>query len=259
MLCGLNWTIQKLTKKNEKLLIQTPDTYSFTSRKFGSKSLSAPLAKDSSGWYFQDITNTKTAIEPDTKAFILCNPHNPVGRVFTKAELMQVAEICEQEDLIIISDEIHADLVYRDHKHIPIASLEKSISERCITLLAPSKTFNIAGLYCSVLICENEQILKILNTHRNGVIIEPNILAQTAARAAYLKGEDWLEAVLEYLDINRKLIQGFLASEMPQLKYHLPEGTFWRWIDCSAISTDTDPAAFFLSDKSCVIARQDIR
>jgi len=247
---GLNWAVRQLLKPGAKFIIQTPVYPPFyqVAQNADLCEIQIPLIKDEFGYYSQDIKAFEAAIDENTQGFILCNPHNPVGRVFTKPELTQVAEVCKKNNLIIFSDEIHGDLIYEGNVHVPIASIDSEISKHSVTLIAPSKTFNIAGLYCSVLICQNENLLSRLSAGRNGIVVEPNLLAQVAARAAYENGEGWLSEIMVYLDRNRRLISDFLKEEMPELKYSMPEGTFLGWIDCSELRIGEDPAEFFLRE-----------
>ncbi len=182
----------------------------------------------------------------DAAVFILCNPHNPVGRVFTRQELEKMAEICLKNKVLICSDEIHADIIFDQRVHIPIASLDREIADQTITLMAPSKTFNIAGLDTSIAIATNPELRQTLEQHRGGLVGYPNILGMAAAEAAYRDGQPWLDALLPYLQANRDFLVDYLHQHMPEIGITPPEGTFLAWLDCRQLHLPASPYQFFL-------------
>jgi cystathionine beta-lyase len=208
------------------------------------------LAHHADGTYAIDWKAFQDAITSRTRLFILCNPHNPVGRVYNQGELEQIAEICLQKNVIIVSDEIHSDLVYPGHPHIPIAALDEEIAQNTITLIAPSKTFNLAGLQCSVAIIQNPELRKKFWQSRKGLVPWVNLMGLAAAEAAYQDGQEWLDQLLVYLAGNRDWLYEFLLHELPCIKMSLPEGTYLAWLDCREVSIDTElygnPHQFFL-------------
>lgn len=179
--------------------------------------------------------------------FLLCSPHNPVGRVFTREELEQMAQVCLRHDLVICSDEIHSDLVYRGATHIPIASLDPEVSRRTITLMAPSKTFNIPGLDCAFAVIEDETLRRRFQSARSGLVGSPNIMGFTAALAAYREGQGWLDQVLAYLEANRDFLASWVA-DVPGITMSPVEGTMLAWLDCRELRLPTGPAQFFLEE-----------
>jgi len=190
---------------------------------------------------FDAIENT---ITPQTKLFMLCNPYNPAGTVFTCKELERLGEIAKKHDLLIVSDEIHADLILNTKaKHIPIASLSGDLANRTITLMAPSKTFNIAGLNCSYAIIPNSSLKRHFKNAMGKLNSGVNLFGLTAAKAAYENGDEWLKALREYLARNLALVQEFVIKH-PPLKLCDQDATFLAWIDCSRL--DTDPYELFL-------------
>src|SRR5690606_13936916 len=185
--------------------------------------------------YELDFDALEAAVTPRTRLFMLCNPHNPVGRVYTRAELEQVAEFCLRHDLIICSDEIHCDLILGDQPHLSIAALDPEISRRCITLLAPSKTFNLPGLGCSLAVSDNPELLAQFKATAEGIVPYPNIMAVTAAVAAYRYGQPWLDELLPYLRGNRDALIQFVTERMPEVKLTCPEGTYLAWLNCHGL------------------------
>ena len=232
------------------LLIQTPvyPPILHAATTTGLQGREMELTRRVNGTYYVDWERFTQAIDPSTRVFLLCNPHNPVGRVFEKEELEQFAEICLQKDLTICSDEIHCDLIYPGHRHIPIASLDPEIARRTITLMAPSKTFNIAGLQCSFAIIPDRDLRKRYIKARKGLVPWVNLMGLEAARAAYLHGHEWLDQLLVYLKANRDALESFLEERLPGVKVTHAEGTYLAWLDCGAIHLQeaATPYSFFL-------------
>lgn len=181
---------------------------------------------------------------------LLCNPHNPVGRVFTESELQGLAEVCLSHDLVICSDEIHQDFVYPGHAHIPIASLAPEIAARTVTLLSPSKTYNIAGLHLAIAVVSNPELRTKLNAESAGILPrKPGVLDIVAALAAYQHGDEWLGQLLSYLQANRDLLLGYVGeNNLPGVTMAGPEGTYLGWLDCRAAGIQGSPMEFFLRE-----------
>ncbi len=196
--------------------------------------------------YERDLEAFERAISERTSLFLLCNPHNPVGRVFDKNELENLAEVCLRHDIVICSDEIHCDLVFRGHPHIPIASLAPEIAAQTITFFAPSKTYNIAGLSCSVGVIQNPELREHFDEAVAGVVPHINVLGYTAALAAYRDGQAWLDALMDYLEANRDYVLDYIAAFMPAIECNLPEGTYLAWLDCRDAGIPGNPHEFFL-------------
>jgi len=204
-----------------------------------------PLAEEHQR-YERDFDAFERAITERTALFLFCNPHNPVGRVFEQAELERLAEICLRHDVVICSDEIHCDFIYPGHRHIPVASLAPEIAARTITLIAPSKTFNIAGLSCSVGIVQDPDLRARLLQTDTGLVSHVNVLGFAAALAAYRDGQPWLDALLAYLEANRDSVVEYVAAHLPGVKCQRPEGTFLAWLDCREAGIPGDPCNFFI-------------
>jgi len=247
---GFNLACQALTQPGEGVLVQTP-VYPPILDAPGHAQCTRDemqLSQGPDGRYTVDMDLFARTITPRTRAFILCNPHNPVGRVFTQEELAAMAEECLRHRIVIISDEIHSDLVYRGARHTPIATLAPEVEAQTITLMAPSKTYNIPGLQCSVAVIPNPTLRKRFAEARDGLVPEPNILGYVAALAAYRDGDAWLEAVLQYLERNRDLVCEFVARELPGVRTAKPEGTYLAWLDCRGAGIPGNPHQFFLRE-----------
>ena len=196
--------------------------------------------------YEVDFDAFERSITPATKAFLLCNPHNPVGRVYTRPELERFAEICLRHGLAVIADEIHCDLVYTGHEHVPMASLDPEVAARTITLMAPSKTFNQAGLKASVAIVTDPALRERFQSARKDMV-QPtaNVLGYTAMVAAYRDGGPWHDALLRYLEASRDFLAQYVTRHLPGVTMLKPEGTYLAWLDCRQTGI-ADPFTHFL-------------
>lgn len=189
----------------------------------------------------------------EAKILLLCSPHNPVGRVWSGRELQKLGEIALRYDLIVISDEIHADLVFSPHKHTPFASMDRELSKRTITLNAASKSFNIAGLNSSYAIIEDDSLRRRLVSHLARLHLStPNLFGMTATTAAYEDGEEWLSMLLAYLQKNRDYALEFTAKQLSGIDAFVPEGTFLLWMDFRSLGMDDDALKLFLTQKAKV-------
>jgi cystathionine beta-lyase len=198
----------------------------------GSIHQEAPLVRRPDGRYEIDFDAFDAAVTDRTRVFILCNPHNPVGRVFSPAELARLADICLRRHVLICSDEIHCDLLFDGARHTPIASLSPEIARRTITLMAPSKTFNIPGLRCSFAIVPDPALRQTLGNQSGADFAEVNAFGLTAGIAAYRDGQDWLDQLLAYLDANRTFVVDYVRRELPGVGVIAPEATYLAWLDC---------------------------
>jgi cystathionine beta-lyase len=209
----------------------------------GRKVLRVPLAHTGDSWRF-DFEAFERAVQADTRLFLLCNPHNPVGRCFDKDELLAVAAFCKRRDLVICSDEIHNELVLAPEKrHVPIASLDADIARCTITLMAPSKTYNIPGLGASVAIIPDSHLRARFHRAMAGIVPHVNVLGLVAALAAYRDCRPWRDELLTYLRGNRDLVDRELAR-IPGLSVSPVEATYLTWIDARALGVE-NPTTFF--------------
>ena len=205
--------------------------------------VTVPMIQDSGRWIF-NFDRLDKALPDRTRMFLLCNPQNPCGRVFTRQELTDLAEICTKHDLIICSDEIHCGLVLDEGKsHVPTATLDPDIASRTITLMAPSKTYNLPGLGFGYAIISDSKLRSRFRKSMAGIVPGVNAMAYTAALAAYKHGAPWLDALLPYLRTNRDLVEESVAR-MPGLSMTHVEATYMAWIDARPLGLE-DPAAFF--------------
>ena len=246
---GFNVAGRVLAAPGDGLILQTP-VYPPILRAASSIGLTreeAPLARRPDGSYAPDLDAFAAAIRERTRFFLLCNPHNPVGRVFTRDELTRLAEVCLRRGLAIVADEIHCELTLDGQRHTPIASLAPEISERTITLMAPSKTFNLAGLKCSVAIIPNAALREKFVAGRVDLVQTVNVLGYAAAFAAYRDGQPWLDELLRYLEANRDFVVEYVRARLPGVAVAPPEATYLAWLDCrNAGPAAPDPFTFFL-------------
>jgi cystathionine beta-lyase len=247
---GYNLAARAVTTPGDGVLAQTPVYHPILCApgNAGCTLDEMELTRRPDGQYEVDYDRFEATITDRTRIFILCNPHNPVGRVFRRDELERMAELCLRHHLVICSDEIHGDLLFRESRHLPIATLAPEVAEQTITLMAPSKTYNIAGLQCSVTIITNPELRKRFLAARAGLVRWVNVLAQVAALAAYQHGQPWLEAVLQYLETNRDLLANYVEQYLPGITMHKPEGTYLAWLDCRQAGLPTSPYEFFLKE-----------
>ncbi|HKJ28013.1 MAG TPA: MalY/PatB family protein [Anaerolineales bacterium] len=237
VVAGFNMAAAAAAQPGEAVLVQPPTYGPFlrVAKNWGLTQQENALLPDETGRFQVDLDAFEAAITPETRLFILCNPQNPTGRVFTQAELEGMAEICLRHDVLICSDEIHHDLVYRGQEHIPIASLNEEIAANTITLLAPSKTFNIAGLQASAGVIENDELRAKFNAQRKGIVEWVNMMGMVAMQTAYAEGGPWLDDLLPYLEENRNLVVDTVQNKMPGVKMAVPEGTYLAWLDCRGL------------------------
>ncbi len=247
---AFNLAAQAFLAPGDGLLIQTPVYPPFlgVAQTANAATHGMELTRDADGRYSVDDDLFAHTITERTRMFLLCNPHNPVGRVFRADELTRMAELCLRRDLLICSDEIHCDLLFNGYRHIPIAALAPEIAARTITLMAPSKTFNIAGLHCSFAVVPDAELRQRYKAARRGIVDSVNLLGYTAALAAYQEGQPWLEAVLRYLEANRDFVVAFVRQNMPGVAVAPPEGTYLAWLDCRAAGIPGNAHNFFLKE-----------
>lgn len=204
------------------------------------------LDKADDGTYSVLFDRFEAAIDGRSRLFILCNPQNPIGKVYQRNELEQFAEICLKHDLVICSDEIHSDFIYDDHKHLPIAALSPEIADRTITLMSPVKSFNVAGIPFAFAVIPNRELREQYQGSGKGLVIHPGALGYTAALAAFEHGDGWSNDLVKVLQANRDYANAFISSEIPGVKMTPMEGTYLAWLDCRDAGIEGSPYEFLL-------------
>lgn len=251
---GLGISIKSFSKEGDKVIIQPPVYPPFyrvienNNRRVVENSL---IYKDNK--YIMNIDDLEKNIDKDVKMAMICSPHNPVGRVWKKEELEVFGNLCLKNNIIMISDEIHCDLTFSDYKHIPLASISDEFANNTITFMAPSKTFNIAGLFASVAIIPNEKLRKLYNdTIENMEITHTNGFSIIGFEAAYKYGKNWLSQAIRYIEDNADFAVDYINKNIPEIKTYKPEGTFLMWLDFKSLGKTSEEINELLINKGKV-------
>ncbi|MBW1708919.1 MAG: PatB family C-S lyase, partial [Deltaproteobacteria bacterium] len=243
-----------LTQPGDKVILQPPVYYPFfrVILNNGRQVVNNPL-KFENGRYYMDLDDLEKRAGGRTRLMILSSPHNPVGRLWEKEELVKLGEFCVKNDIVLISDEVHSDLVYTGHKHIPTASISEEISLQTITCVAPSKTFNLAGLKSSVIIISDPKLRNQYNVMLGNLGIGmDNSFGLEALKSAYQHGEEWLKQLLEYLQQNMEFTLRYFEEKIPEIKVIKPEATYLLWLDCRKLGFDNKGLKEFMIKKAKV-------
>jgi len=245
---GFNLACRTVTSPGDGMLVQTPIYYPILRipENAGVTLNDMELTRQPDGQYEIDFDAFEEAITQRTRIFILCNPHNPVGRVFRRDELERMAGICLRHDIVVCSDEIYCDQVFQGRQHLPIASLNPDIADRTITLTAPSKTYNLPGLRCGLAIIQNQELREKFEAARADIVPKPNVMGYSAALAAYRDGQPWLDQVMRYLEANRDFLLQYVNTHLPGINMGKPEATYLAWLDCRQAGIPGNPHEFFL-------------
>ena len=252
VVASINAAIEAFTCKGEKIIVQTPVYPPF----FKSVNLHErevlynPLKQSSDGKYSFDIEDLCAKIDKDAKMLLLCSPHNPVGRVWSKEELLAVAEVAIKHNLVVFSDEIHSDLVYEGYKHTPFASLSEETRQISVSAFGVGKSFNLAGFATSTLIIPNEELRQKFKLVYDKIhFAQGNILGQVAFESAYSKGEVWLQELLVHLQSNIALLREVCLKHEDKISFYEPEGTYLAWLDCKKMGlSDKALRDFFVQE-----------
>lgn len=239
--------IQLFSHVGDKILIQTP-VYSefYDIIESQNRVVVENLLQEKDGVWSIDFDDFKEKAK-ECKIFLLCNPHNPLGMVWTEEELKKMADICIEEDVLLISDEIHSDLIFHGKKHIPAATLSDHIAKRTITCVSATKTFNLAGLQASTTIFPNLEMKQKFDDYWNKLDIHRNnAFSSVAMEAAYKEGEEWLEQLLEYLSGNFDFIKEYCQTYIPKIKPNIPDATYLVWLDCRELGMDNEELHLFM-------------
>lgn len=254
VVASLHMAVQAFTKPGDNILIQTPVYTPFYNviESHDRKIVKSPLQKQDN-YYQIDFADFEEKLKQGISAFILCSPHNPVGRVWKQEELQEIARLCLKYDVLILSDEIHADLIYPGETHIPIASLSEDIAANTITFMSPSKTFNLAGLQASYIITSDKKTKETLDSQllKQGHNML-NTMGNTALEAAYRYGEEWLDGLKSVLQQHKEYVTSMLEEKTDILTVTRSEGTYLLWIDCSKLQLDSDALKKFMNETAKV-------
>jgi cystathionine beta-lyase len=249
---GVELAINHLTERGDGVVLHLPSYPPFLASiaQIGRQLIEVPAIATVDGfrWDYDELDRRLTAArwhEGAARLWLLCHPHNPTGRVFRRPELEQIADLAERHDLVVVSDEIHAELVYTPNEHVPFATLGDDVAARTVTVTSSSKAFNLAGLRWAILHCGVDRLQREIAELPSHYLGAPNLMAVEATDAAWSDGDEWLAAVLAVLDDNRSRLGKLLAEHLPGAGYHEPEATYLAWLDCAALGFGDDPAATF--------------
>lgn len=246
---GMEVAIDHLSRPGSPVILPVPAYMPFLDVPsiHGRDTIQVPMVRDGSRHVY-DLDALERAYAAGGDLLVLCNPHNPLGRVMERAELIAIAEVVERHGGRVFSDEIHAPLIYPGHRHVPYASISPATAGHTVTATSASKGWNLPGLKCGQLIVSNEtdreRVAKLGTTISHGT----STLGALANAVAYRDGRDWFDAVLAYLDTNRHLLAELLAAHLPDIDYTPPEGTYLAWLDCRSLNLPMDVSAFFVDE-----------
>lgn len=249
---GIAFTIDCFSTEQDSVIIQPPIYPPFKNvpTAYHRNIVNNPLVLEN-GQYKMDMEDLKSKITPNTKILILCNPHNPGGIVWDRQTLIELAEICYDNNVLVISDEIHSDLAFEGRQHIPFASVSDKAAEISITFMAPSKTFNIAGIVSSFVVIINEELRKKFFTYlQRSELCDGHLFAYLAAEVAYNECEDWLIEAKQYIWENIKFVDNYLKENIPQIKAIVPQASFLIWLDCRELNLSQDKLVSFFINKA---------
>ena len=259
---ALNIAVRMLTHPGDEIILQEPVYYPFfpAVTSSGCQIVNNQL-KLINGRYemdYEDLEHQFHArigmlpVPNRIKAIMLCNPHNPVGRLWSEEELTKLGDIAIKHGVVVISDEIHCELLFKDHQHTPFASISEEFEQNSIVCMSPSKTFNLAGLEVSSIIIPNKKLRHLFINTRTGILPEPNLFGYTALEAAYRFGDEWLDQLLDYLQGNLDFLLKYFANRIPKIKVIKPQGTYLIWLDCRDLGMDDMTLRNFMRDKAKV-------
>jgi cystathionine beta-lyase len=248
----INVAIQAFTRPGDKVIVQSPVYFPFYSSVSNNdrELLLNPLRRDENGDYTFDLDDLKSKIDERTTLLLLCSPHNPVGRVWKKEELRGLADLCLEHGIKVVADEIHSDLVYAPHRHIPFASLSEEVKNITVTAIGPGKTFNVAGLSVSTAVIADAAMREQFNKVYERIhFAQGTIFAHVGFEAAYSKGESWLEGLLAHLRGNAEALKTLCDRYPEKTAMQIPEGTYLAWLDCKKMGLgDKKLRRFFVEE-----------
>jgi cystathionine beta-lyase len=259
---ALHVAIRSLTHPGDEVIMQEPVYHPFfpAITNSGCQIINNGL-KLINGRYEMDYDDLERKFKPKTgrlrgprrvKTIIFCNPHNPVGRLWKREEIIRMGEIAINNGAVVISDEIHCEILFDNHQHTPFASISQKFEQNCIVCMSPSKTFNLAGLDVSSIIIPNKKIRDDFINTQSGIVPNINLFGYTAMETAYRYGDDWLKQVLDYLQGNLDFLKEYLTKKIPEMKVIQPQGTYLIWLDCRGLNMDKLVLSDFMKEKAKV-------
>ncbi|MDP3265218.1 MAG: pyridoxal phosphate-dependent aminotransferase [Sulfuricurvum sp.] len=251
VVASIGCAIRAFSNEGDEVIVQSPVYPPFYEmvRSNNRKLVLNPLVQDNQGEYRFDLEDLKAKITPKTKLLLLCSPHNPVGRVWSREELTALGELCVQNGIIIISDEVHCDIVFSENTHIPLASISPILGENTVTLMGPGKTFNMAGFSISTVVIASSVLRERYRIQQHKIHYgDGAVLSHVAFEAAYRQGELWHENLLNHLTLNRTMIEQWCVAH-PIIGFRKPQGTYLVWLDCRALKMgDRELRDFFVQE-----------
>jgi cystathionine beta-lyase len=249
---AVNLAVMAYTKPGDKVIVQPPVYFPFFSAvRENGRQLVYNQLKLENGRYFMDFDDLKQKIDRRTKMIIISNPHNPGGSAWTKDELTELANLCIENKVLIISDEIHSDLVLSGYQHTVLANLSEEFAQHTVTMMAPSKTFNLAGMATSSIIISDPDLRETFNTMLERVHIGMgNIFGMVSSEAAYTHGDEWRKQMLEYVQKNVGFVEQYLSDKIPQVKMIKPEATYMIWLDFRRLDKSNEELKKFIIHKA---------
>jgi cystathionine beta-lyase len=259
---AIHAAVKALTHPGDEIILQEPVYYPFFGTVKGNGcQIATNRLKFINGQYEMDFADLESKFTPGggmhraasrARAIVLCNPHNPIGRLWGKEDLIKLGNIVIGHGATVISDEIHCELLFKGYTHTSFATLSKEFEQNCIVCMAPSKTFNLAGLSASSIIIPNKKLRTLFNEAASGMAHSVNVFGLTAMEAAYRYGDEWLEQLLDYLQANLDFTLAYFAENIPKITPVKPQGTYWLWLDCRALGLDDDALNRFMKEQAKV-------
>jgi cystathionine beta-lyase len=256
VLIGVAEMLRVLTRPGARVVINTPAYPPFwpVVREYGRDIVEVPLARTPNGWDL-DLARLEDAFASGAAAYLLCNPHNPTGLVFTRRQLESVAELANRYDVAVVADEIHGPLTLPGAVHTPFVSLGEDAARCAVTVTSPSKAFNLPGLKCAVAVAGSDEVQKRFAELPADLHARAGNFGVIASIAAFTHGVPWLRELLAHLDRNRDLLKELLATHLPGIGYQPPEASYLAWLDCNALGLGDDPAAILLERGRVALSR----
>ena len=256
VLIGVAEMLRLLTKPGDRVVINTPAYPPFwrVIREYGLQVVEAPLSRGPKGWDL-DFGVLEEAFAGGATAYVVCNPHNPTGRVFTRAQLQTIADLANRYGVAIVADEIHGPLTLPGATHTPFVALGDFAAHRAATVISPSKAWNLPGLKCAVAVAGSDAVASRFSDLPHDLHARAGNLGVIASIAAFTEGGPWLRALLGHLDRNRRLLATLLEKHLPGVRYVPPQASYLAWLDCTALELGPEPAAFFLDRGRVALSR----